>query len=157
METLFFARRKEICRVKFKHQPFLFRNQYNCMNKSKRILLIDDEEVILFGFEKVLKEPGVELDCAQTMAEVRNCIAAHQYDAAIVDLRLSNSTEMEGFDCIQLLRNSQDECRIFVLTAYGDNIIRDKAEALGVDMFLEKPIEPEIIRKTLKTFGIYNN
>jgi DNA-binding response OmpR family regulator len=127
------------------------------MKKVKRILLIDDEDVIVFGFTKVLEEPGVELDCAQTLEEVRNCIAVHQYDAAIVDLRLSNSTKMEGLDCIRLLRSSQDECRIFVLTAYGDNSVRDMAEALGVDMFLEKPIEPGIIRKTLKTFGIYDN
>jgi two-component system, response regulator RegA len=127
------------------------------MKKTKRILLIDDEDVILFGFTKVLQEPGIELDCAQTLEEVRSCIAVHKYEAAIVDLRLSNSMEMEGLDCVRLLRSSKDECRIFVLTAYGDNKIKDEAEALGVDMFLEKPIEPSIIRKTLKTFGIYDN
>ena len=127
------------------------------MKTEKRILLIDDEEVILFGFEKVLKEPGVELDCAQTVEEVQQCIANHHYDAAIIDLRLSNSTKMEGFDCIKLLRSSQRSCCIFVLTAFGDNSVRDKSEEFGADMFLEKPIEPETIRKTLKTFGIYKN
>ena len=127
------------------------------MKDGKRILLIDDEDVILFGFERVLKEPGVEVDCARTEEEAQNCIAAHQYDAAIVDLRLSNSTQMEGFDCIKLLRSSQNDCRILVLTAFGDNVSRDKAEDLGADMFLEKPLEPETIRKTLKTFGIYQN
>jgi len=132
-------------------------NMIKIMKKAKRILLIDDEDVILFGFTKVLQEPGVELDCAQTLEEVRNCIAIHKYEAAIVDLRLSNSTEMEGLDCVRLLRSSQAECRIFVLTAYGDNAVKDRAEALGVDMFLEKPIEPSIIRKTLKTFGVYDN
>ena len=125
------------------------------MEKAKRILLIDDEDVIVFGFTKVLQEPGVELDCAQTVEEAQNCIAAHQYEAAIVDLRLSNSTKMEGFDCIRLLRSSHKDCRILVLTAFGDNMSRDKAEALGVDMFLEKPMEPETIKKTLKIFGIY--
>jgi DNA-binding response OmpR family regulator len=127
------------------------------MNKSKRILLIDDEEVIHFGFKKVLTEPGVELDCAQTVEEAQNLIETHQYDAAIVDLRLSNSTKMEGFDCVRLLRSSQNDCRILVLTAFGDNTSWEKAEALGVDMFLEKPLSPETIKKTLKTFGIYPN
>jgi DNA-binding response OmpR family regulator len=127
------------------------------MKDGKRILLIDDEDVILFGFTKVLKEPGVEVDCAQTAEEAQNCITAHKYDAVIVDLRLSNSTQMEGFDCIKLLRSSQNDCRILVLTAFGDNVSRDKAEDLGADMFLEKPMEPETIRKTLKTFGIYQN
>jgi two-component system NtrC family response regulator len=126
-------------------------------NKTKRLLLIDDEEVIAFGFTKVLQEPGVEVDCAQTLEEAQNCIAAHHYDAAIVDLRLSNSTEMEGFDCIRLLRSRQSACRIIVMTAYGGNGFKGQATALGVDLFFEKPMEPEKIRETLKTFGIYDD
>ena len=127
------------------------------LNTGKRILLIDDEKVISFGFTKVLEEPGVEVDCAQTLEEAQNCIAAHHYDAAIVDLRLSDSTEMEGFDCIRLLRSRQSACRIIVMTAYGGNGFKDQAIALGVDLFFEKPIEPEKIRETLKTFGIYGD
>ena len=41
------------------------------MNNGKRILLIEDEEVINFGFSKVLEEPGVEVDCAQSIEEAR--------------------------------------------------------------------------------------
>lgn len=127
------------------------------LNTGKRVLLIDDEEVISFGFSKVLEEPGVVVDCAQTLEEAQNCIAAHHYDAAIVDLRLSNSVELEGFDCIRLLRSSQKTCRIIVMTAYGGNSFKDQAIALGVDLFFEKPIEPEKIRDSLKTFGIYDD
>jgi DNA-binding response OmpR family regulator len=126
------------------------------MKKGKKILVIDDEEVIAFGFSMVLKEPGVEVDCAQTMEKVKNLIAANKYDAAIVDLRLSNSTEMEGFDCIRLLRSCQSKCRIIVLTAYGDNELRERAKAMGVDLFYEKPTEPETIREALAGFEIYS-
>jgi|WetSurMetagenome_2_1015567.scaffolds.fasta_scaffold210659_2 two-component system, NtrC family, response regulator PilR len=125
------------------------------MNTTKRILLIDDEDVILFGFSKVLKEPGIELDCAQTLEEAKKCISAHNYDGAIIDLRLSNSARLEGLECVRFLRSSQTGCRIIVLTAYGDNDSWEQAEEWGVDLFLEKPIEPEVIRKTLKTFDIY--
>jgi DNA-binding response OmpR family regulator len=125
-------------------------------NINKRILLIDDEEVITFGFSMVLKEPGVEVDCAHTLEEAQNCIAAHHYAAAIIDLRLSNSTEMEGFDCIRLLSSSQSECKIIVITAYGGNGFKDQANALGTDLFFEKPIEPEKIKESLKKFGIYD-
>jgi DNA-binding response OmpR family regulator len=127
------------------------------LNNDKRILLIDDEEVITFGFSKVLEEPGVKVDCAQTLEEARKCIAAHHYDAAIVDLRLSNSIEMEGFDCIRLLCSHQSACKIIVMTAYGGNGFKDEANALGVDLFFEKPIEPEKIREILRTFGIYGD
>ena len=127
------------------------------MNTSKWILLIDDEEVMTFGFKKVLQEPGVEVECAHTVEEAQTAIATHQFDAAIVDLRLSNSIEIEGFVCVRLLRESQQNCRIIVLTAYGDMRLREEAKALGVDFFFEKPIVPESIRETRKDFGIYKS
>ncbi|MGB7569494.1 MAG: response regulator [Chitinivibrionales bacterium] len=127
------------------------------MDKNKRILLIDDEEVITFGFSMVLKEPGVELDCANTLEEAQQCINAHLYDAAIIDLRLSNSVQMEGFDCIRLLRSRQPGCRIIVMTAFGDNGSREKAKELGADLFFEKPMEPETVKDMLKTLGIFEN
>jgi two-component system, response regulator, stage 0 sporulation protein F len=125
------------------------------MENKKRILLVDDEDAILFGFSKVLKEPGIELDCAQTLDEALKLIGNHQYDGAVIDLRLSNSTELEGFACIRQLRSRQKKSRIIVLTAFGDNHSWERAEDLAVDMFLEKPVEPEALRKTLKTLGVY--
>jgi DNA-binding response OmpR family regulator len=125
------------------------------MENAKRILLIDDEEAIIFGFSKVLKEPGIELDCARTLEEGLNLIENHRFDAAVIDLRLSPSTEFEGFTCIRRLRACQKRCRIVVLTAYGDNPSWEKAEDMAVDLFLEKPVEPEVLRKTLGTLGVY--
>jgi DNA-binding response OmpR family regulator len=133
-----------------------FAKENNTMKKPKRIILIDDEAVIGFGFTKVLKDQNVEVDFAQSAEEAMTFLSRHSYEAAIVDLRLSNSTKMEGFDCVRYLRLNQKKCRIIVLTAYGDNGTWEKSEDLGVDLFLEKPIEPEIIRKTLETFGIYD-
>jgi DNA-binding response OmpR family regulator len=129
----------------------------NSISKDKRILLIDDEEVITFGFAKVLKEPGVEVDTAQTVEGARDLIAAHQYDAAVVDLSLSSATEMEGFDLIRLLRSCQNNCKIIVMTAYGGNGFRKQAIDLGANLFFEKPMEPEDIKGSLETFGIYSN
>jgi DNA-binding response OmpR family regulator len=125
------------------------------MMNGKRILVVDDEEVISFGFSMFLKEPGIEVDCAQTMEDAELLIAAHKYSAAIVDLRLSDSTEMEGFECIRLLRLSQNECKIIVQTAYGDNELRERAKALGADLYFEKPTEPEVLKTALTRFAIY--
>jgi two-component system, response regulator, stage 0 sporulation protein F len=127
------------------------------MHTTTRILLIDDEEAVTFGFSKFLDAPGVDVDCAHTLEEVKVCIAAHRYNAAVVDLRLSNSLEMEGLECIRLLRSGQHECKILVLTAFGDNGFREEAEVLGIDFYFEKPVGPEVIRDTLEKSGIYTN
>jgi CheY-like chemotaxis protein len=104
-----------------------------------------------------LKEPGVEVDCAQTVEAAAKYASVNQYNAAIIDMRLSNSTEMEGLDCIRLLHSDQRECKIIVLTAYGDNRLREQTKALGANLFLVKPMEPEKLREALATLGIYNN
>ena len=134
-----------------------FTTRTEAMQQRKKILVIDDEEVISFGFSMVLKEPNVEIDCAHTLEEARNLIAANRYDAAVVDLRLSDSIELEGFECIRLVRARQNTCRIIVLTAYGDHEMRERAASLGVDHFYEKPLEPETLRKTLALLNVYEH
>jgi DNA-binding response OmpR family regulator len=127
------------------------------MNQPKRILLIDDETVTTFGYTRVLQEPGIEVDSAHTLKEAEQLITEKTYDAAIVDLRLSNSVEIEGLTCVRLLRDKQRNCRVIVLTAYGDKRLREETIELGVALFLEKPMSPARIRETLKGVGIYNN
>jgi DNA-binding response OmpR family regulator len=122
---------------------------------NNRILIIDDEEVITFGFSFFLKEPDVDVDCASTMEDARHLIGANVYDAAIVDLRLSDSIELEGFECIRLLHVLQRTCRIIVLTAYSDNVIKERARMLDVDRFYEKPVAPDLLKVALTEFNIY--
>jgi DNA-binding response OmpR family regulator len=122
--------------------------------EKKRILLVDDEEVILFGFKQVLSETWLQVDTADTKEMARSLAETNVYDAAILDLRLSNSTALEGLELIPVVINAQKNCRIIVVTAYGDETIKRQALAAGADLFLEKPVSPEVIKKALDNMGI---
>jgi DNA-binding response OmpR family regulator len=121
---------------------------------TKRILIVDDEEVILFGYKQVLSEPWLTVDTAGTVSEAISLAETNGYDAAIIDLRLSNSVSLEGLDFVPILKNAQKTCRIIVVTAYGEEAIRRRALDAGADLFLEKPVDPENIKKTLADMGI---
>jgi DNA-binding response OmpR family regulator len=137
------------------NRPILSFNYGAAMNgEKKKILLIDDEEVILFGFRQVLTEPWLQVDTASTVAEAKALFEKNIYSAVIVDMRLSNSTAMEGLDLVPYLKTIQKNCRIVVLTAYGDETIRRKAFNFGADIFLEKPVDPEVLKKNLTALGI---
>jgi DNA-binding NtrC family response regulator len=140
---------KHYCRsrVSFKYGAAMNR-------EKKKILLIDDEEVILFGFQQVLTEPWLQVDTASTVDEAKSLLNKNVYSTAIVDVRLSNSTAMEGLDLIPYLKTIQKNCRIIVLTAYGDETIRRKAFNFGADIFLEKPVDPDTLKKNLAALGI---
>lgn len=122
--------------------------------EKKKILLIDDEEVILFGFRQALMEPWLQVDTASTADEAKALLKENVYSAAIVDMRLSSSTAMEGLNLVPYLKTMQKDCRIIVLTAYGDETVRRKAFNFGADIFLEKPVDPEVIKKNLTALGI---
>jgi DNA-binding NtrC family response regulator len=132
--------------VSFKHGASVNR-------EKKKILLIDDEEVILFGFRQALMEPWLQVDTASTADEAKALLKENVYSAAIVDMRLSNSTAMEGLDLIPYLKTTQKNCRIIVLTAYSDEPTRRKAFNFGADIFLEKPVDPETLKHHLADLG----
>jgi two-component system, response regulator RegA len=121
---------------------------------KKRILIVDDEEVILFGFKQVLSEPWLIVDTAETVNEAVTLIASNSYAAAILDLRLSNSLILEGLEFVPLLKKAQKGCRIIVITAYGDEATKRTALDSGADLFLEKPADPDDIKKILISMGI---
>jgi DNA-binding response OmpR family regulator len=120
----------------------------------KRILLVDDEVAILFGFQQVLSEPHIQVDTASNADDAKAQIMDNVYDAIIVDIRLSNSTAMEGLDLIPLIRKIQKKCYIIVLTAFGDESLKRRALGLGADLYLEKAIPPELIKENLASAGI---
>jgi DNA-binding response OmpR family regulator len=122
---------------------------------KKRLLLVDDEEVILFGFGQVLAEPGLQIDTARTAEEAKALVRENSYHAAVLDMRLSDSTEMEGLELTAFIRSHQKDCRVIVLTAYGDDTVRLKALDAGADLFLEKPVGPAQIKTNLRALGVY--
>jgi DNA-binding response OmpR family regulator len=119
-----------------------------------KILLIDDEEVILFGFKQVLSGPALQVDTASTVEEAKSLAGKNTYAAAIVDLRLSNSTALEGLELVRTIKSIRKNCRVIVLTAYGDDDVKRRAFEAGADLFLEKPVNPNTIKKNLKDMGI---
>lgn len=119
--------------------------------KNKRILVIDDEEAMLFGFTKVLQSPEIEIDTAQALDEAKRLIQHKKYHVVIADLRLTNSTEMEGLEIIRFTKEKQPECKLIVLTAYGEKDTKEKVHKLGADFYFEKPVSPKNIKEIIDT------
>ncbi len=124
------------------------------MNK---ILIADDEECLLLAYKKLLSGPGVQIDTAQSAPEAQHLLSLCIYSAVIVDLRLAGSADMDGINIVVDAHRIHPECKIIVLTAYGDYQIKECVIKAGATLFLEKPISVLLIRDLLKTFGLYSN
>jgi DNA-binding response OmpR family regulator len=121
----------------------------------KKILVVDDEDSILFAFSKVLVKPRIEVHTAQTLNEALALLQKNSYDIVIADLRLSGTASFEGFNVITSTAETQKECKIIVMTAYGDEKTKEKVFSLGADFYLEKPVSPQKIKELIASMGIY--
>jgi DNA-binding response OmpR family regulator len=116
---------------------------------QNRILLIEDEEALLFGFKKLLQNENTVVDTAQTLPEAKELLRQNIYRVVITDLRLTNAQIKEGYDVVALARGMQKNAKIIVITAYSENSTREQAMSLGADYFLEKPVAPKQIKEIL--------
>ena len=105
----------------------------------ERILVVDDEESILFALMEYFTKCGYEVDCAKEVEEAQALLTKARYAVALVDLRLTGIDGVEGLEFIEYLRKQSPETRTILLTAYGSAEIEQEARKRGVDMLLHKP------------------
>ncbi len=125
---------------------------------NKRVLLVDDEVAVLFAYRKCLRRIGCKVDTVETKKEAEILLDKHKYDVAILDLRLSSSDGEEGIELISYARECQPKVKLIMITAYGSEEVKDKAYKHGADLYLEKPVSIELIRKIIEsgTFQVQN-
>lgn len=111
-----------------------------CISGMKqKILVVDDEEAVLFGMREYFSTLGYEVDCARKVEEAQAMLSCVTYAAVIADLRLSGTHGAEGLDVIGFVRETQPRTRVILLTAYGSPEVTAEAKRRGVDAVLQKP------------------
>ena len=124
------------------------------MQIKNKILIVDDEETLLLALSRIFKHPDIRIDTAESLEKARKLINVENYDVVMTDLRLSDSTNEDGFKVIGYTKNKNIETRVILWTAYGTADIRTKAFETGADYYFEKPVFPDQIRKLLKELNI---
>lgn len=122
----------------------------------KRILLADDEEILLLAYQKLLRAPGITIDTIQNVADAQKMLEKNFYDAVIVDLRLAGTMEMDGLQIISGTKRRYPQSNIIALTGYSDNQIKQKVINAGASYLFEKPVSALLIKELLKKLGIYS-
>lgn len=106
--------------------------------QPRRILVVDDQEAILFATMEYFKPHGYNVDCALGKIDAQALVNHFYYSLAIIDLRLSGTTKNDGFELVSYIRDRCPETRILVWTAYGSAEIETRAQRLGIDAFVHK-------------------
>jgi two-component system sensor histidine kinase/response regulator len=117
---------------------------------TKRILVVDDDEMVLMALEELLKPEGYEVHTVGGGAEALQKLDENAYDLIMTDVIMP---EMDGFELCKRIRQ-REKCRdipIVFLTAKTRDEDRVRGLEAGANLFLSKPISPD------KLLGIVSN
>ncbi len=114
--------------------------------KKGRILIIDDEKVILESLGMFLTEKGYEVRCSLTMAEGLEKIDSFKPEAVILDIRLPDG---DGLDLLRKLKGRNDGAAVIMITAFHDMDTTIKAIKLGATEYITKPIDVDELEKAV--------
>jgi DNA-binding response OmpR family regulator len=110
------------------------------MTLPHRLLIVDDEEAILFAMGDFLVRSGYLVDRASSREQAERLLDnGEPYALAIVDLRLSATDPRGGLELLRRIRQSAPQTRTILLTAYGSPEVEAELAALGAGLLLSKP------------------
>lgn len=104
-----------------------------------RLLIVDDEELIVLAMRKYFRDRGYEVDAALELEEAQALLANYRYDLVIADLRLTGIGGVEGLQIVSDVHQKCADTRVILLTAYGTPEIERESYLRGADAFLHKP------------------
>ena len=132
--------------------------------KSRRILVVDDSQVILDSMGVTLGEEGHELSFAKSGEEAVELMGRKNFDLVVTDLEMGG---MNGIAVLEEARGMQPDAGVIILTGAGDMTTAIQALRLGADDYLLKPCDPEELilrinaclekRELMKKVRLYEN
>jgi DNA-binding NtrC family response regulator len=105
--------------------------------EKKRILVIDDDEVVRNNLKAILEPEGYNVDTAVTGKEAVNKSNASSYNLALIDIRLP---DMEGTQLLTTMRDTVPKMVKIIITGYPSLENAKDAVNMGADGYIVKPI-----------------
>ena len=107
--------------------------------RRERILIVDDEELIVLAMRKYFEGMGYAVDSAHDVEQAQALLADLPYDLVIADLRLTGRGDAEGLQIVSDVHQRSAETRVILLSAFGTPEIERESYNRGADAFLHKP------------------
>lgn len=113
---------------------------------ADKVLVVDDEKLIVKGIKYSLEQDGMEVFCAYDGKEALELIKANNYDIVLLDVMLP---EMDGYMVCQQVREFSD-VPIIMLTAKGEDMDKILGLEYGADDYITKPFNILEVKARIK-------
>ncbi|MGN0247109.1 MAG: response regulator transcription factor [Lachnospiraceae bacterium] len=113
---------------------------------SKKVLVVDDEKLIVKGIRFSMEQDGMEVSCAYDGEEALALAKAEKFDIILLDVMLPGLT---GFEVCQQIRDFSN-VPIIMLTAKGDDMDKILGLEYGADDYITKPFNILEVKARIK-------
>ena len=113
---------------------------------AKKVLVVDDEKLIVKGIRFSLEQDGMEVDCAYDGEEALAMAKEKSYDMVLLDVMLP---KLDGFEVCQQIREFSN-MPIVMLTAKGDDMDKILGLEYGADDYITKPFNILEVKARIK-------
>ena len=113
---------------------------------GKKVLVVDDEKLIVKGIRFSLEQDGMEVTCAYDGEEALQLAKEQQFDMILLDVMLP---KLNGFEVCQQIRDFSN-VPIIMLTAKGDDMDKILGLDYGADDYMTKPFNILEVKARIK-------
>ncbi|EKE80933.1 sigma-54-dependent transcriptional regulator [Idiomarina xiamenensis] len=120
-------------------------------DKNAAILVVDDNEDILFAADLLLKKSFAKVDTLASPATIDQQLQQHDYDVVLLDMNFTQdaSSGKEGLAILQRIKAEHPDIEVVLITAYGGMELAIEAMKLGAGDFVVKPWHNERLLTTV--------
>jgi CheY-like chemotaxis protein len=115
--------------------------------KEFKVLMVDDEEDFVRTLAERMKMRDLDSDVALSGEEALQIVEGQVPDVMVLDLKMPG---IDGMEVLRRVRKSYPEVQVVVVTGHGSDKDEEEAHRLGAFAYLRKPVEIEILIRTLR-------
>jgi len=108
--------------------------------KQVKVLVIDDEQIVLDSVKKILAEENFEVDVTLSGKMGIEMAVKNSYDIVLTDIRMP---EVDGLIVLRDIKRQKPGLPVSIITGYGSVRSAVQAMKLGAADYIEKPFSPD--------------
>jgi DNA-binding NtrC family response regulator len=105
-----------------------------------KILVIDDEQIVLNSIKKILTGENYQVDCFKSSREGLDKALSDEYDLVLTDIRMP---KIGGMRVLRDIKRSKPELPVIIITGYATVKSAVQSMQLGATNYIEKPFTPD--------------
>lgn len=113
----------------------------------KEILVVDDQQGIRLLLKEVFKKEGYTIHLAANGLDALTIVEQESVSCVLLDMKIPG---MDGLEILKKIKEQKSHLPVFMMTAFGEQDLMDRAKELGAERFFTKPFNIFDIRNEVK-------